>query len=92
MNFSMEFTHLLTHTLQHGASAVPSLCLTEHTRAYFEDGILPPEGTICPLDIPLFPNPTSGVFEGFSPKEKQKLESLQNLRIVLEGARRGVDV
>ncbi|KAK7682660.1 hypothetical protein QCA50_014043 [Cerrena zonata] len=76
----------------HAGFAVPSLCLTKHTTAYFEEGILPPEGTICPLDVPLFPNGTNSLSaEGMSIEDSLKLEKLWRFRLILEAARRGLD-
>ncbi|CAL1709998.1 unnamed protein product [Somion occarium] len=39
----------------HGSFSVPSLCVANFTTSFFERGILPPEGTVCPLEGPLFP-------------------------------------
>ncbi|KAF9026337.1 alpha/beta-hydrolase [Hymenopellis radicata] len=35
----------------------PSTCLQSYIRAYFEHGTLPEEGTICEVDVKLFPSP-----------------------------------
>ncbi|KAF9263844.1 hypothetical protein L218DRAFT_999311 [Marasmius fiardii PR-910] len=34
----------------HTSIYTPSICTSNHVRAYFVDGILPPEGTVCPID------------------------------------------
>ncbi|KAH7106254.1 alpha/beta-hydrolase, partial [Auriculariales sp. MPI-PUGE-AT-0066] len=41
-------------TAGHGAIITPSLCMARHLRAYFRDGVLPINGTICAVDKPIF--------------------------------------
>ncbi|THV01226.1 alpha/beta-hydrolase [Dendrothele bispora CBS 962.96] len=40
----------------HTAFSSQSSCTFQHLAAYFNNGTLPEEGTICPTDIPLFPS------------------------------------
>ncbi|RMZ41762.1 proteinase [Aspergillus flavus] len=42
----------------HTTLSVPSLCTAKVVRAYFSNGTLPAEGTICEIDVPLFTNLT----------------------------------
>ena len=37
--------------MQHCSNAQPSLCTLHHIRAYFQNGTLPPEGTVCAPDM-----------------------------------------
>ncbi|KAF7370135.1 Abhydrolase-4 domain-containing protein [Mycena sanguinolenta] len=49
----------------HCSIASVSLCTFKYIRQYFLDGILPEPGTVCPVDIPLFP-PTPSTDPGFA--------------------------
>ncbi|KAE8381941.1 TAP-like protein-domain-containing protein [Aspergillus bertholletiae] len=42
----------------HTTLSMPSLCTAKAVRAYFMNGTLPAEGTICQTDVPLFTNLT----------------------------------
>ncbi|RAL01110.1 alpha/beta hydrolase [Aspergillus ibericus CBS 121593] len=42
----------------HTTLSMPSLCTAKAVRAYFANGTLPAEGTICQTDVPLFTNLT----------------------------------
>ncbi|KAF7370117.1 Abhydrolase-4 domain-containing protein [Mycena sanguinolenta] len=44
-----------TPTSQHCSTASVSLCTLKYIRQYFVDRTLPESGTVCPVDIPLFP-------------------------------------
>lgn len=43
---------------QHCSLAQPSLCTAKIVREYFNTGTLPPPGTVCEVDVPLFSNQT----------------------------------
>ncbi|KAK1221312.1 hypothetical protein PQX77_015884 [Marasmius sp. AFHP31] len=43
----------------HSSVAVPSACTTKVVREYFVNGTLPDQGTICPMDGTLFPDPSA---------------------------------
>ncbi|KAJ7474199.1 TAP-like protein-domain-containing protein [Mycena latifolia] len=38
----------------HASITAPSLCTSTYFRAYFQNGTLPPPGTVCPVDATLF--------------------------------------
>ncbi|KAJ7159601.1 Alpha/Beta hydrolase protein [Mycena filopes] len=38
----------------HTSRTAPSLCTTLYFRQYFQNGTLPPPGTVCPVDVTLF--------------------------------------
>lgn len=85
-------SRLLVHDSPgHGGFALPSLCLSNYTRAYFEEGILPPEGTICPLEDPLFPAPAHA-HTHVSSENETRLQRMRSWRLILERYRRGLDV
>lgn len=42
--------------LQHCSISGPSVCTLEYVREYFLSGKLPPEGMICPVIMPPFPD------------------------------------
>ncbi|KAI0786975.1 TAP-like protein-domain-containing protein [Abortiporus biennis] len=48
--------HLIQNSPGHRSIALPSLCTTRSIRAYFRDGTLPPQGTVCEVDISPFPD------------------------------------
>lgn len=39
----------------HCADAVPSLCLARHVKAYFDEGTVPENHTLCELEVEYFP-------------------------------------
>ncbi|THH28990.1 hypothetical protein EUX98_g5196 [Antrodiella citrinella] len=41
----------------HTTIALPSLCVKTHLNAFFANGTLPPEGTVCPTSAGPFPSP-----------------------------------
>ncbi|KAJ7088372.1 Alpha/Beta hydrolase protein [Mycena belliarum] len=43
----------------HTSLTAPSLCTVGYFRAYFQNGTLPPPGTVCPVDVQLFGGPSS---------------------------------
>lgn len=51
---------ILRLTTQHCSFAAPSLCTARTVRTYFQTGILPTPGTICPADA----KPLVGTVEG----------------------------
>lgn len=55
---------------QHGSISAPSLCTIEHIRAYFTDGKLPEEGTICEVSEPIF-KPSSSSSNGNQGEEEK---------------------
>ncbi|KAF5338231.1 hypothetical protein D9758_012840 [Tetrapyrgos nigripes] len=48
-----------------------SSCTHQHLAAYFVNGTLPEEGTICPLDAPLFPTSSNVTDSGLASSLKQ---------------------
>jgi hypothetical protein len=46
---------------QHTSLVAPSLCTYGHFRAYFVNGTLPAPGTVCPVDVELFPSASGNV-------------------------------
>ncbi|KAF5357394.1 hypothetical protein D9758_005943 [Tetrapyrgos nigripes] len=56
----------------HASINTQSTCTRQHIAAYFANGTLPEEGTVCSLDAPLFPTSANAtVFE--SPRSFQEL-------------------
>jgi hypothetical protein len=45
---------IMTH--QHTSFSATSLCTQQHVAAYLLNGTLPTNGTVCPVDISLFPS------------------------------------
>ncbi|KAF9262959.1 alpha/beta-hydrolase [Marasmius fiardii PR-910] len=45
----------------HSSLAVPSSCTNQVVAAYFASGTLPGEGTVCPVDVKLFPTTEASV-------------------------------
>ncbi|KAJ7250172.1 Alpha/Beta hydrolase protein [Mycena haematopus] len=43
----------------HTSMTAPSLCTSTYFRQYFQNGTLPPSGTVCPVEASLFGSPTS---------------------------------
>ncbi|KAJ7083873.1 Alpha/Beta hydrolase protein [Mycena epipterygia] len=41
----------------HASITAPSLCTAGYFRQYFQNGTLPPPGTVCPVEAALFPAP-----------------------------------
>ncbi|OCH84673.1 hypothetical protein OBBRIDRAFT_763985 [Obba rivulosa] len=61
----------------HCSLALPSLCTVKHVRAYFRDGSLPPEGTICqPSVTPFGISEAGSVLSG---EDHDIIESLKEL-------------
>ncbi|OCH85906.1 hypothetical protein OBBRIDRAFT_797713 [Obba rivulosa] len=50
---------LVQNSPGHTSFALPSLCTVKHVRAYFRDGTLPPDGTVCQPDVTPFEIPGS---------------------------------
>ncbi|KAF7325596.1 Abhydrolase-4 domain-containing protein [Mycena kentingensis (nom. inval.)] len=47
---------LTQDSVGHASTAAPSVCTSKFVRAYFVNGTLPAEGTVCPVDAVLFPD------------------------------------
>ncbi|KAJ8080110.1 hypothetical protein PM082_016938 [Marasmius tenuissimus] len=58
----------------HTSFAATSACTLQAVAAYFANGTLPEEGTVCPIDQELFPKP--GQDEGASSVTKRSLSAL----------------
>ncbi|KAE8423520.1 TAP-like protein-domain-containing protein [Aspergillus pseudocaelatus] len=64
----------------HTTLSVPSLCTAKVVRAFFSNGTLPAEGTICQVDVPLFTNLT---YSDVWPKNfKRGVESGDDARLL----------
>ncbi|EJD49549.1 hypothetical protein AURDEDRAFT_161106 [Auricularia subglabra TFB-10046 SS5] len=63
----------------HGALLAPSLCSMKHVRTYMREGALPPAGTVCQPDRPIFPTPDSQPVV-LSAEDQHLLDSTENLR------------
>ncbi|KAJ7165904.1 TAP-like protein-domain-containing protein [Mycena filopes] len=46
---------LTQDSVGHCSLSAPSLCTQQHVRRYFQDGVLPAPGTVCPVLAPPFP-------------------------------------
>ncbi|KAH9928003.1 TAP-like protein-domain-containing protein [Epithele typhae] len=47
----------------HCSLALPSACTVRHMRAYFADNTLPPDDTLCEVDVPPFPGVSAQEFD-----------------------------
>ena len=54
---------------------MPSLCTAKAVRAYFTNGTLPANGTVCETDVPLFTNLT---YQDVWPKNFQRSVEARN--------------
>ncbi|KAI0079989.1 hypothetical protein K474DRAFT_1591034 [Panus rudis PR-1116 ss-1] len=70
----------------HGTLSVPSLCVVQHVRAYFENGTLPEKGTICNVDLPPFRD-RNVVSNHLSPEQEILLSNLRELSATIDYAR-----
>ncbi|KAF7318121.1 AB hydrolase-1 domain-containing protein [Mycena chlorophos] len=64
----------------HCSVSAPSLCTQKHVRAYFQDGKLPHPGTLCDVDVEMFPSHTDDENLRFAPHEHQKVFDVPNQR------------
>ncbi|KAF9265041.1 hypothetical protein L218DRAFT_957710 [Marasmius fiardii PR-910] len=73
----------------HSSLAAPSTCTAVHIRNYFVNGTLPPEGTVCPLDGPIFKKEPAATKRGEIFTEEvelmEALETLANARVDRRG-------
>ncbi|KAI0658734.1 TAP-like protein-domain-containing protein [Cubamyces menziesii] len=65
----------------HCSHALPSLCTTKAMRAFFADGTLPEEGTICSVDASPFP--LNGTAQEYSEEDAKLLESVRRIAQVV---------
>ena len=66
---------------------MPSACTNDVTRAFFADGTLPEDGTICPADYLPFPVTT---VDALSAERSERLNAQATLGQVLDLARKGL--
>ncbi|KAJ7731072.1 TAP-like protein-domain-containing protein [Mycena metata] len=52
----------------HTSLGAPSTCFYGYLRQYFQNGTLPPQGTVCQPDGVLFPPPANAITEGVAPR------------------------
>lgn len=71
---------LIQNSYGHCSISAPSLCTAKHLRAYFEDGTLPEDGTVCEVDeLPFIGKVDGEAFDAMSTEDKELLESLRSL-------------
>ena len=75
------YTTLTERRDQHCSHALPSLCTTKAMRAFFADGTLPEEGTICSVDASPFP--LNGTAQEYSEEDAKLLESVRRIAQVV---------
>lgn len=63
--------------------ALPSFCTIRHLRAFFANGTLPKEGTVCDVDVSPFPQ--LGSVKAYSAEEEEILESVRRAAQVVFG-------
>ncbi|KAJ7062892.1 TAP-like protein-domain-containing protein, partial [Mycena amicta] len=63
---------LTQDSVGHCSISGPSTCAQKHIRAYFLNGTLPPVGTICTVDAPIFPDSESDTRDSV----EQRLQSV----------------
>ncbi|KAL7284631.1 hypothetical protein ACG7TL_001927 [Trametes sanguinea] len=68
---------LVQDSAGHCALAMPSLCMIGNMRAFFADGTLPEEGTVCPMDGSQFPDPDGPSM--LSVEDKKRFESARRV-------------
>ncbi|KAB8235875.1 alpha/beta hydrolase [Aspergillus alliaceus] len=64
----------------HTTLSMPSLCKAKAVRAYFKNGTLPADGTICQTDVPLFTNLTYA--DLWSKNFKRGVESVEDANVL----------
>ncbi|KAI0658733.1 TAP-like protein-domain-containing protein [Cubamyces menziesii] len=67
----------------HCSLALPSICTVKAMRAFFADGTLPKEGTICPVDASPFP--LHDAVHVYSDEDAEILESVRHAAEVVFG-------
>ena len=71
---------LVQDSYGHCSLSSPSLCTAKHVRRYFEEGILPDEGTVCVVDeLPFVGRRDPGGLRSMSVEDIRLLEVLKNL-------------
>jgi hypothetical protein len=63
--------------LQHTSLVAPSLCTHGALRAYFQDGTLPKEGIVCPVDAELFPSAANATKRTLSARDSNLLDAVR---------------
>ena len=70
---------LVQDSVGHATLAAPSVCTAQHVRAYFRDGVLPDEGTVCPPDeLPFGVEAKNGV-RALSVEDEELMAALRGL-------------
>ena len=69
---------LVQDSYGHCSPSAPSLCTAKHIRAYFEQGILPEEGTVCTADELPFVGLRDSVF-ALSAEDEELLSAMKSL-------------
>ncbi|KAI1785888.1 alpha/beta-hydrolase [Ganoderma leucocontextum] len=69
---------LVQDSYGHCSLSAPSVCTAKHVRAYFEEGTLPAEGTVCEPDVLPLVGRVSGV-QARSEEDERLLEALRGL-------------
>jgi hypothetical protein len=74
----------MVFTLQHGAILVPSGCAASHFRAYWFNGTLPPNNTLCHPDRPVFTaNESNALYQAklstLTPDERRLAEAMDRV-------------
>jgi hypothetical protein len=81
----LRISRLMSHcSFQH--NPLPSLCTAKIKRAFFANGTLPEEGTVCEVDGVAFPAP--GAMKATTEEERQMVEDERVIREVLAMASR----
>ncbi|KAI0634190.1 TAP-like protein-domain-containing protein [Trametes polyzona] len=63
----------------HCSLALPSLCTVKHMRAFFANGALPEEGTVCNVDASPFPQQDSAGVKVLDAEDRELLESVRRV-------------
>ena len=72
--------HYWLQKYQHCSISSASLCSTKYIREYFNDGTLPPEGTVCETESTIFGNDTvSDIMHTLSAEDQILLRASKNL-------------
>jgi hypothetical protein len=70
----------IANLAQHTSLSAPSLCTAKHVRAYFQDGTVPTNGTVCEADIAPF-QATSRIFENIESEDQELRAALLKLAL-----------
>lgn len=69
---------LVQNSYGHCSLAAPSLCTAKHIRAYYENGTIPEEGTVCEVDeLPFIGQVGGEKIAAMSVEDRELLESLR---------------